>query len=198
MHQYKSQIPPEQDRFVSEVMKFKKDGFFVDIGAHHHEYISNTFFLEKELNWRGLAVDIDGSMQSGWLQHRPNSKFVLGDATSLDYQKLLDEMNAPKIIDYLTVDLEPPRITPLALLKILETNYEFRIITFEIDAHRGDLSPMKISRDILPKKGYTRIETLTHPQDDFWVNYKHLDVKITAHQTPKDEHGRERLVLQVE
>ena len=35
----------------------QRDGFFVEIGAGPHQTGSNTYFLEKERGWRGIAVD---------------------------------------------------------------------------------------------------------------------------------------------
>jgi len=178
--EYQSQTPPSQDRFVSQALKFKRNGFFVDIGAHHYKQLSNTYFLEKELNWEGLAVEFCEIFKDEWVSLRPKSNFVVGDATILDYTELLAKMNAPKVIDYLSVDIEPPMGTLAALLKILETPYEYRIITFEIDSYRGDLRPRDISRKVLSERGYSRIESLDNYQDDFWVNYNFLDSKIDA------------------
>jgi hypothetical protein len=180
MYNYESQVPPGQDRFVSSVLNFKRHGFFVDIGAHYYKYISNTYFLEKELKWSGLAVEIDSSIIEDWQTFRPKSNLIIGDATLLDYQLLLDTMNAPKIIDYLSVDIEPPIGTLNALLKILETNYEYKIITFEIDSYRGDSRPKDISRQTLIDKGFKRIEGLDNEQDDFWVNPKYIEKKYKS------------------
>jgi FkbM family methyltransferase len=54
--QYKSQYG--QDQFVNE--KFfhnKKNGFFVDIGAHDGITLSNTYFFEKKLSWNGICIE---------------------------------------------------------------------------------------------------------------------------------------------
>jgi FkbM family methyltransferase len=53
---YKSQY--NQDRFLNE--KFfhnKKNGVFIDIGAHDGVSLSNSYFFEKELNWKGMCVE---------------------------------------------------------------------------------------------------------------------------------------------
>lgn len=46
-----------QDEFVVSVLKQKKNGYFVDIGAYDGITISNTYYLEKELGWNGLCVE---------------------------------------------------------------------------------------------------------------------------------------------
>lgn len=46
-----------QDKFVAEHFKFLKKGVFIDIGANDGKTLSNTYFLEKELSWSGLAIE---------------------------------------------------------------------------------------------------------------------------------------------
>lgn len=53
---YYSQIG--QDKFIYEqFFKDKKQGFFVDIGAHDGMTYSNTYFFEKELGWNGICFE---------------------------------------------------------------------------------------------------------------------------------------------
>ena len=40
-----------------ELFGNRRDGAFVDIGAHNGVTFSNTLFFERELNWRGLCVE---------------------------------------------------------------------------------------------------------------------------------------------
>jgi FkbM family methyltransferase len=47
-----------QDKFANEIFfKNRKNGVFVDIGAHDGIELSNTYFFEKELNWTGLCIE---------------------------------------------------------------------------------------------------------------------------------------------
>lgn len=46
-----------QDAWVSETLKFKRGGFFLDFGGFEGLMHSNTFFLEKFLGWRGILVE---------------------------------------------------------------------------------------------------------------------------------------------
>ena len=47
-----------QDKWViNEVFKGKKDGFFLDVGSADGVFISNTYALEKHLNWHGICVE---------------------------------------------------------------------------------------------------------------------------------------------
>lgn len=47
-----------QDQFLNEVVFFnKKNGFFIDIGAHDGVSLSNSFFFEKYNDWDGICVE---------------------------------------------------------------------------------------------------------------------------------------------
>lgn len=46
-----------QDAFVLYYFKNKRDGVFVDIGANDGISLSNTYYLEKELGWKGICFE---------------------------------------------------------------------------------------------------------------------------------------------
>lgn len=83
------------------------------------------------------------------------------DAMCIDYKKLFRACNAPKIIDYLSLDLEPPLLT-FELLQLLPFDeYKFKVITFEHDDYREEFKHLNLkekSRDFFKKLGYIRIE----------------------------------------
>lgn len=47
----------EQDKYLDKLFKQKKNGIFVDIGAHDGETFSNSYFFEKDRNWKGVCVE---------------------------------------------------------------------------------------------------------------------------------------------
>jgi FkbM family methyltransferase len=53
--QYYSQI--DQDKFVHQLFGNLKNRIFVDIGAHDGISYSNTYFFEKNLDWKGICVE---------------------------------------------------------------------------------------------------------------------------------------------
>ena len=165
---YHSQEWTAQDKFVAETLKFKKNGTFLDIGCHHYKNISNTYYLESELNWSGIGIDLQCHFEQGWIQNRPNSKFICTDAATLDYKQLLQKNNMPKVIDYLTVDIDPPVQTFKALLRLFETDYIFNVVTFETDYYR-EKNTRDISRQIFKERGYVFIKEL-YNQDDFYIH----------------------------
>ena len=53
---YKSQIG--QDKYISGVIfKNKKNGYFIELGAVDGIKLSNTYYFEKELNWKGICIE---------------------------------------------------------------------------------------------------------------------------------------------
>lgn len=46
-----------QDRWVAEVLKGKRGGYFLDFGGFDGLMTSNTFYLEKFLGWTGIMVE---------------------------------------------------------------------------------------------------------------------------------------------
>ena len=46
-----------QDLFVTFYFKDKRNGYFVEFGACDGKYLSNTYYLEKELNWSGILSE---------------------------------------------------------------------------------------------------------------------------------------------
>jgi FkbM family methyltransferase len=53
----------------------RREGVFLDVGAYHYKDKSNTYYLEKNLGWRGIAVDANGEFEQGYLDNRPNTRF---------------------------------------------------------------------------------------------------------------------------
>lgn len=51
----KSQL--NQDIFVLQSLDFKKNGFFIEIGAADGVNLSNTYLLEKQFNWNGILCE---------------------------------------------------------------------------------------------------------------------------------------------
>jgi len=52
-----------QSKIVANLLKEQKRGFFVECGAYDGEEISNTLFLERNLNWTGLLIEADPRKQ---------------------------------------------------------------------------------------------------------------------------------------
>jgi hypothetical protein len=173
-----------QDLVVLKYLSNKKNGTFIDIGCGYPIYINNTYTLEKYFDWYGVSIDLfdykelDGS---DWHSVR-NTKRILSNALDINYEKLFSENNLPLVIDYLTMDLEPPQLTLECLYKIPFNKYRFNIISFEVDKNReGDFERINKSRELLNSYGYILLGSLCGGQDDIYIHQemyesvKHID-----------------------
>lgn len=161
-----------QDAIVDRFLKKQRDGYFVDLGACWYQNMNNTYFFEKERGWKGIAIEYDNKFTQGWSENRPNTLHIVQDATIVDYQKLFDEFNMPKMIDYLSIDLEPPEVTLQCLYKVLEADYEYKVISFEVDYYRNKII-RDVSRQLLSDRGYIltgEIFDRGYHVDDMWVH----------------------------
>ena len=60
-----------QDRYyVEKIIKRRRNGIFLDIGAHDGVTFSNTYYLEKNLGWTGLCVEPNPSSYDKCIRNR--------------------------------------------------------------------------------------------------------------------------------
>lgn len=170
-----------QDIIVDRLFQQKENGTFVDVGASFFDNMNNTYFFEKERSWRGVAVELDSVYNDGWL-NRPKTVYLNQNALDVDYAKFFADNNMPNVIDYFSIDLEPPEVTYQAFCKVMETNYIFNVITFEVDYYRYTLS-RDPARKMVQEKGYLLLSEIkqgdSHIDDvyiheSFYEKIKHI------------------------
>ena len=61
-----------QDLNVSKYFDYKKNGYFVDIGAYDGIEYSNTYLLEKKYNWKGICIEVVPSIFNKLKKNRPD------------------------------------------------------------------------------------------------------------------------------
>jgi hypothetical protein len=59
-----------QDKVVKQLLNYKKGGFFVDLAANNAVVLSNTYTLERDLNWHGLCIEPNILYWPGHLQRK--------------------------------------------------------------------------------------------------------------------------------
>lgn len=64
-----------EEWIVRDYFRDARDGFFLDVGANHYRHYSNTYLLEKELGWSGIAVEPQQQFESGYRTYRPRTRF---------------------------------------------------------------------------------------------------------------------------
>ena len=73
--------PNHFSRYVEEwvardFFQDRRGGVFLDVGAGHYRNESNTYYLERELGWSGVAVDALPEYGAGYREYRPGTRFV--------------------------------------------------------------------------------------------------------------------------
>lgn len=66
----------EEEWIVRDFFQDRRDGFFVDVGAGHYQANSNTYHLEHELGWSGIAVEPFRHFEADFQNHRPRTRFL--------------------------------------------------------------------------------------------------------------------------
>lgn len=64
-----------EEWIIRDFFKDKRGGFFVDVGASDYRTFSNTYYLETQLGWSGIAVDALPQFADGYRMHRPRTRF---------------------------------------------------------------------------------------------------------------------------
>jgi hypothetical protein len=145
----KYQSQASQDKFVAKILNFKRDGFYLDIGSCDAVSCNNTLAFE-DLNWEGVCVEIDEQHAESYKQR--TCHYIKDDALKVNYASLLQALNFPKRIDYLSLDIDGLSTQVLKLLPF--DDYEFSVITIEHDAYiHGDKYRAE-QREFLNSKGY--------------------------------------------
>ena len=167
------QSQARQDDFVVSVLGGKKGGCWLELGGNHPITISNTYYLEKELGWSGITVEMDPKWHPLYQQYRPNMFAVIADATSVNYLEQIRNLKMPHDIDYLQIDLEPSNRSPLTALEILDRTvmgeYHFNVVTFEHDIYTGNhFDTRNKSRDIFARRSYIRLFSNVYCNQTHW------------------------------
>ncbi|HUF46526.1 MAG TPA: FkbM family methyltransferase [Vicinamibacterales bacterium] len=68
-----SQRPEEW--LIRNFFQDRRGGFFLDVGANHYRIYSNTYFLEVELGWEGIAVEPLIEFEADYATYRPRTRF---------------------------------------------------------------------------------------------------------------------------
>jgi hypothetical protein len=137
-------------------------------------------------------VEYDKSYESIYKTERPNSFHAMDDATIIDYNDALKQVNFPKHMDYLQIDLEPGNGSTLAALKNLNNTifneYKFATVTFEHDICNGNTVPTifnqtrEESRKIFESRGYVCV--FHDINNDGWWDIEYNRHLMRVEQTP--------------
>ena len=66
----------EEEWIIRDFFQDKRDGVFVDVGAGHYGSNSNTYYLERQLGWSGLAIEPLRHFEAEYIANRSRTRFL--------------------------------------------------------------------------------------------------------------------------
>ncbi len=182
-----------QDQFAYNISG--SGGFYLEIGAHHPIINSNTYKLERECNWEGISIEFDESFVPDWeMCSERKNKVIWDDAFSVDYFSLLKQTGAPKRMNYLSCDIEPPENTFNILKKIINAGLEFDFISFEHDKYNEGNTYDDLSYDFLSTNDYKIAIKDVYSRNkknkiyETWYVHKEIDFEEISYKTWKEKY----------
>jgi len=187
-----------QDEWIANFFNFKKNGYFLDIGANDGVNINNTYFLEKKLEWGGICIEADPNIFKSLITNRKchcvniaisndnkGIKFLSdglsgresNSPTSIEIstktlKEVLEENDSPKIIDYLSLDIEGMELRALEGFPFEE--YKILAMTVEHNLYLGKKEYKEQVKKFLVSKGYflykENVESDGLPFEDWYIN----------------------------
>lgn len=132
--EYHSQIG--QDKyFIENINNGKRGGTFLDIGAHDGIFNSNTYALEKNLDWIGYCIEANPSMYKLLTKNR-NCQCILGAAWSENTKLTFEIPTREKSPNGKLFGSELGRIKGLSGNERYFQNWFEDTNTFEVDAFK--------------------------------------------------------------
>jgi hypothetical protein len=175
----------KQDQFAANILKFKKDGYCVDIGSHNSVISNNTYYFEN-LNWKSISIEIESDHNQSY-SSRKNGVHLNANALEIDYKKIFEDCEFPKNIDYLSLDIDNLSVEVLKILPL--DDYRFKVITIEHDGYLYGGKYRDEQRNILSLHGYLLLcsnvyveqqgyEGKEYPFEDWWIDPEEFDIKL--------------------
>jgi hypothetical protein len=185
-----------QESFVLSMLKGKKGGYYVEVGAGKPLLHNNTFLLETVFGWHGVGLDINTNNLYEYSKARKNPS-IFADAIKFDYRKYFRENNFPNQIDFLQIDVDTEpwegseysgNSNLLALINIPLTEYRFSVIIFEHDciANYKNEPIRDAQREILSALGYVLLGSTG--MEDWWVDPNAISKDIYSTEYFRNDH----------
>jgi len=122
-----------QDIYVTRILKEKREGYFVEVGANNGYLMSNTYLLEKNYDWKGICVEATPYRITELINNRPNAICISNAVFSVSNLELdfttcpLDILNvitdyAEIAVDFLNQSGQIIKVNTRSLTDILNEN----------------------------------------------------------------------------
>ena len=143
-----------QDGILNSLFRFRKKGFFVDVGCNHPFLNNNTYFFYKK-GWRGIGIDGSKKFKKLWSKIRPEDKFinaVVSDKIEMTHftyfsnheNSTLDKLTIKRFTKRLGPATKKEKVKTTTLQKIFEKEHiskNFELLKIDTEGH--DLKVIK-------------------------------------------------------
>ena len=150
--------------------------FFLDIGCGDPVDWSNTYALEK-LGWTGILIDRAADVER-FAATRSSPVFRV-DCETLDWAAFLRANACPRLIDYISLDVDYANLQVLNRFPWRE--YEFKVMTCEHDYYRLGGVIRDREEEVLGALGYRMLLRDGHVSgaswESWWVNERYVQVQ---------------------
>lgn len=165
----------DEELIIRDFFQDRRKGYFLDVGCAWPIRNSNTHYLEKHLNWKGIGVDGLPEYAQTWRYRRPKSKFFNfivtdhSDTVETFYRSELAGISATRPLKDpggRDVKVEEIKVPTITLTKLLDQNgvkkLDFlsmdieggellALAGFDIDRFKPELACIEAHRDYRPK-----------------------------------------------
>ena len=114
-----------EDLIIQKIFNYKKNGFYIDVGAHHPFRYSNTYLLHKN-GWHGINIEADVDAIELFKKVRPNDINV---AYAISYNNKFLNM-------YIFKDSAFNTISSKQAMKIEKSGQSERIKTLKVKTYK--------------------------------------------------------------
>ena len=144
-----------EELIVRDFFRDRRNGFFLDVGCAWPITHSNTYYLEKHLDWSGVAVDALAEYGPAWRQKRPRSRFFSylvsdhSDTIEPFYRSELPSVSSalkPRVAGRRDQGQEVPfqeiRVPTITLTRLLEQENVSRVDFLSLDIEGAELAAL--------------------------------------------------------
>lgn len=97
----------DEETLIRAFFEDRRGGVFLDVGAGDPIRNSTTYYLEKHLGWRGVAVDALAEYSAAYLRQRPGTRFFAYFAGRKSGENR--DFHAAEKLDYSSAGASDPR-----------------------------------------------------------------------------------------
>jgi FkbM family methyltransferase len=137
----------DEELVIRDFFQDRRGGFFVDVGASQPVANSTTYYLEKHLGWKGIAIDALVDYQAAWVVERPNSEYLVRlvtdhsgtqDAFYRSMHRELSSVVKDRVFDGQQLDAEAVEVESTTLDKVLDDRKIQKIDFLSMDIEESE------------------------------------------------------------